>query len=117
LTSRRGEFFRVALPDSATLDGWMIRPRDFDSTRTYPLLMYVYGEPAGQTGRDGWMGGLGRGFRLLADQGYVVASVDNRGPPAPRGRAWRKVVYGAIGGLSSRKQAAATAAPPGPRGY
>src|SRR5256886_380429 len=110
LTSRRGEFFRVPLPDSATLDGWMIRPRDFDSTRTYPLLMYVYGEPAGQTARDQWMGGLGLWFRMLADQGYVVASVDNRGTPAPRGRAWRKVVYGAIGVLSSREQADAVRA-------
>jgi len=110
LTSRRGEFFRVPLPDSATLDGWMIRPRDFDSTRTYPLLMYVYGEPAGQTVRDQWMGGLGLWFRMLADQGYVVASVDNRGTPAPRGRAWRKVVYGAIGVLSSREQADAVRA-------
>jgi dipeptidyl-peptidase-4 len=109
-TSRRGEFFRVALPDSATLDGWMIRPRDFDSTRTYPLLMYVYGEPAGQTVRDQWMGGPGLWFRMLADQGYVVASVDNRGTPAPRGRAWRKVVYGAIGVLSSREQADAVRA-------
>ena len=44
LTSRKTEFFRVMLPDGATLDGWMIRPRDFDSTKTYPLLMYVYGE-------------------------------------------------------------------------
>ena len=110
LTARRGEFFRVTLPDSATLDGWMIRPRDFDSTRTYPLLMYVYGEPAGQTVRDGWMGSLGLWFRTLADQGYVVASVDNRGTPAPRGRAWRKVVYGAIGVLSSREQADAVRA-------
>src|SRR5436305_474599 len=110
LTSRRGEFFRVPLPDSATLDGWMIRPHDFDSTRTYPLLMYVYGEPAGQTARDPWMGGLGLWFRMLADQGYVVASVDNRGTPAPRGRAWRKVVYGTIGVLSSREQADAVRA-------
>src|SRR5205823_12326672 len=47
---------------------------------------------------------------MLADQGYVVASVDNRGTPAPRGRAWRKVVHGAIGVLSSREQADAVRA-------
>jgi dipeptidyl-peptidase-4 len=105
LTTRAAEFFRVTLPDSATLDGWMIRPRDFDSTKTYPLLMYVYGEPAGQTVLDRWTGRTALWHRMLADQGYVIASLDNRGTPAPRGRAWRKVVYGAIGVLSSREQA------------
>ncbi|HZI21144.1 MAG TPA: S9 family peptidase [Gemmatimonadales bacterium] len=110
LTRRGVEFFRVPLPDSASLDGWMIRPRDFDSTRTYPLLMYVYGEPAGQTVLDRWTGALGLWYRALADQGYIVASVDNRGTPAPRGRAWRKVVYRAIGVLSSREQADAVRA-------
>ncbi|PYP52687.1 MAG: S9 family peptidase [Gemmatimonadetes bacterium] len=110
LTARPAEFFRVTLPDSATLDGWMIRPRDFDSTKTYPLLMHVYGEPAGQTVLDRWAGRTGLWHRMLADQGYVVASVDNRGTPAPRGRAWRKVVHGAIGVLSSREQADAVRA-------
>ena len=105
LGSRPTEFFKVALHDGATLDGWMIRPRDFDSTRTYPLLMYVYGEPAGQTVVDTWSGGTGLWFHMLADLGYVVASVDNRGTPAPKGRAWRKVVYGQIGVLSSAEQA------------
>ena len=104
------EFFKVQVRDKVTLDGWMIRPRDFDSTKTYPLLMYVYGEPAGQTVRDAWSGPQGLWHRMLADQGYVVASVDNRGTPAPRGRAWRKVVYGQIGVLSSREQADAVRA-------
>lgn len=105
LGERPTEFFKVALHDGATLDGWMIRPRNFDSTRTYPLLMYVYGEPAGQTVVDRWSGATGLWFHLLADQGYIVASVDNRGTPAPKGRAWRKVVYGQIGVLSSAEQA------------
>ena len=109
LITRRTEFFQVTLQDGATLDGWMIRPRTFDSTRTYPLLMYVYGEPAGQTVLDSW-GGRQLWHRMLADQGYVVASVDNRGTPAPKGRAWRKVVYGRIGALSSREQADAVRA-------
>jgi len=110
LTGRKTEFFKVALADGATLDGWMIRPRVFDSTKTYPLLMYVYGEPAGQTVLDQWFGSPGVWFRTLADQGYVVASVDNRGTPAPKGRAWRKVVYGAIAVLSSGEQADAVRA-------
>ena len=103
------EFFRVRTSDGTDLDGWMLRPRDFDSTKTYPLLMYVYGEPAGQTVVDAWSP-QGLWFRTLADQGYIVASVDNRGTPAPRGRAWRKVVYGAIGVLSSQEQADAVKA-------
>ena len=52
LITRPGEFFRVAVSDGVSLDGWMIKPANFDSTRGYPLLMYVYGEPAGQTGRS-----------------------------------------------------------------
>jgi dipeptidyl-peptidase 4 len=110
LVSRPVEFFTVPVGDGVKLDGWMLRPRDFDSTKTYPLLMHVYGEPAGQTVLDRWSGSTGLWHRMLADRGYVVASVDNRGTPAPRGRAWRKVVYGAIGVLSSREQADAVRA-------
>src|SRR3989441_56005 len=112
LIARKTEFFKITLPppDGATLDGWMIRPRNFDSTKTYPLLMHVYGEPAGQTVVDSWGGQGILWHRLIADQGYIVASVDSRGTPAPKGRAWRKVVYGQIGVLSSREQADAVRA-------
>src|SRR6266487_2299803 len=64
----------------------MIKPANFDSTKVYPLLMYVYGEPAGQTAQDSWGGGH-LWEHMIADQGYVVATVDNRGTPSPRGRA------------------------------
>jgi len=101
------EFFKVEAADGVTLDAWMIKPRDFDPARKYPLLIYVYGEPAGQTVLDSWMETLTLFHRALADQGYLIASFDNRGTPAPRGRAWRKVVYGAVGVLSSQEQAAA----------
>ncbi len=101
------EFFRVDVGNGVVLDGWMIKPKDFDSTRTYPTLFYVYGEPAGQTVTDAWSGAGGLWQHLVADQGYVVVSVDNRGTPAPRGRDWRKVVYGKIGIISSADQAAA----------
>jgi len=110
LITRPTEFFKVKVGDGVSLDGWMIRPRTFDSTKTYPLLMHVYGEPAGQTVLDRWSGTTGLWHRMLADQGYVVASVDNRGTPAPRGRNWRKIVYGAIGVLASREQANAVRA-------
>jgi dipeptidyl-peptidase 4 len=114
--TRPGEFLKVPVSDRVTLDGWMIKPANFDSTKVYPLLMYVYGEPAGQTAQDSWGGGH-LWEHMIADQGYVVATVDNRGTPAPRGRAWRKVVYGAIGVLSSREQADAVRTLTGSRHY
>jgi dipeptidyl-peptidase 4 len=107
---RPTEFFRVPVGGGVELDGWMILPRNFDPARKYPLLMYVYTEPWSQTVLDDWGGGLALWHRMLADAGYVVASVDNRGTPGPRGRAWRKVVYGAVGELSSREQAEAVRA-------
>ncbi len=100
-----GEFFQVKLDDGTTLDGWMVKPRNFNPNTKYPLLMYVYGEPAGTTVDDAW-GFDGRLWsQTLADAGYLVASVDNMGTPAPKGRAWRKAVYGQIGVLSSAQQA------------
>ena len=99
------EFFQVQVPDGATLDGWMIKPRNFDPSKRYPLLMHVYGEPAAQTVMDAFGGSRDGWHHLLADQGYIVASVDTRGTPAPKGRAWRKVIYGSIGTIASREEA------------
>jgi dipeptidyl-peptidase-4 len=101
------EFFRVEIGGGTQLDGWMIRPPDFDATKRYPVLFHVYGEPAGQTALDRWGGRNYLWHLLLAQQGYLVISVDNRGTPAPRGRAWRKMVYRKIGVLASQDQAAA----------
>jgi dipeptidyl-peptidase 4 len=106
---RRGPagFVRVDAGPGLKLDGWIMRPPGFDSTKRYPLLFYVYGEPAGQTVLDAW-GGEGYLWHLLLTQhGYVVASVDNRGAPSPRGREFRKSVYKKIGVVSSADQAAA----------
>jgi dipeptidyl-peptidase-4 len=104
------EFFTVNAGDGATLDGWMITPRGFDASKQYPVLVYVYGEPAGQTVVDRWGGGRGLFHRAIANEGFVVVSIDNRGTPAPKGAAWRKVIYGTVGDLSSREQAAAVRA-------
>jgi dipeptidyl-peptidase-4 len=104
------EFFRVRGAGGAggyDLDGWMIKPPGFDSTKKYPLLFYVYGEPAGQTVQDAWGGAQFLWHQLLAQEGYIVASVDNRGTPPPRGRAWRKSVYRKIGILATADQTAA----------
>lgn len=104
------EFFQVTVGDGATLDGWMIRPRDFDPGKKYPILVQVYGEPASQTVLDRWGGNGMLWHRMLADLGYIVVSFDNRGTPAPKGRAWRKVIYGAIGPIASQEQADAVRA-------
>jgi dipeptidyl-peptidase-4 len=101
------EFFQVDVGQGVTLDGWMIKPQDFDPTRKYPLLIHVYGEPATQTVLDAWGRKLVLFHHLLANEGYLVVSIDNRGTPAPKGRGWRKVVYGSVGVLSSKEQAAA----------
>ena len=115
--SRPTEFFSVTVDSGVTLDGFMIRPRDFDSTRAYPVLVYVYGEPAGQTVRDAWGGSGSLWYRAIADLGYLVVSFDNQGTPAPKGRAWRKSVYGQIGVRSSRQQAEAIQALARSRSY
>jgi dipeptidyl-peptidase-4 len=101
------EFFRVTTEDGVTMDGWIMKPKDFDAARKYPLLFFVYGEPAGQTVTDNWGGSRYLWHLMLTQQGYLVASVDNRGTPAPRGREWRKSVHGEIGTLASRDQAGA----------
>ena len=92
--------------DGLRLDGWVMKPPGFDSTKRYPLLYLVYGEPAGQTALDQWDGSY-PWYVMLTQQGYVVASVDNRGTPSPRGRAFRKAIYKKIGVVNSADQAGA----------
>jgi dipeptidyl-peptidase 4 len=104
------EFFKVDIGEGVTLDGWVIKPPDFDPQKRYPVLFHVYTEPWGQTVLDSW-GGLNlRWHMMLAQQGYVVMSVDNRGTPAPRGRAWRKIFYRKVGIVNSQDQANAVKA-------
>ena len=113
----RSEFFQVGVDDGITLDGWMMRPKDFDRAKKYPVLVFVYGEPAGTTVVDRWSGSNTLFHAALADEGYLIVSFDNRGTPSPKGRDWRKVVYGAVGVLSSKEQAAALRALAGQRPY
>ncbi len=101
------EFFKVDIGDGVSLDGWCLQPLDFDPAQKYPLLVYVYGEPAGSTVINRWGGSSQLWHLMLAQQGYVVMSFDNRGTKAPRGRAWRKSIYQKIGVLPPQDQAAA----------
>ncbi len=104
------EFFKVSIGEGVTLDGWLLKPPNHDPKRQYPLVVYVYGEPAGVTVTDGWPGRRGLFHRALASEGYLVVSFDNRGTPAPKGRGWRKSIYGEVGVLSARDQTAAVLA-------
>jgi dipeptidyl-peptidase-4 len=98
------EFFKVDAGDGVTVDGWMVKPPNFDPSKKYPVLVNIYGEPAGQTTRDSWGGTNTLFHRYIASLGYLVVSFDNSGTPAPRGRAWRKAIYGDVGVLSSKQQ-------------
>lgn len=101
------EFFTVDVEEGVSLDAYMIKPPDFDPSKKYPVLFYVYGEPWNQTVLDSWGGSTYLWHLMLTQQGYIVMSVDNRGTPGPKGRDFRKCVYGQIGVLSSADQAAA----------
>lgn len=104
--TQSAEFLKVDA-GGVTLDAWVLKPDGFDPAKKYPVLVYVYGEPAAQTVANHWGGEQALFHRYISQKGYVVVSVDNRGTPAPRGREWRKIIYGSVGVLSSQEQAAA----------
>ena len=99
------EYFRVPLNDSLDLDAYIIKPPNFDPKKKYPVIFYVYGEPAGTTVQDKWSRNDLWDY-FLSQQGYIVISVDNRGTKVPRGRAWKESVYKKIGIVASFDQAA-----------
>jgi len=100
------EFFKVKTEDGTELDAWMKKPDNFDQTKKYPVVFYVYGEPASQTVKDTY--GTGNNAEYVGDMakdGYIYISVENRGAPAPKGREFRKSIYKNIGILNSKDQA------------
>jgi dipeptidyl-peptidase-4 len=102
------EYFKVTTEDNITVDGWMVKPVNFDSTKKYPVVFFVYTEPAGSTVIDSY----GAQFNFLFDgdmsaEGYIQVSLDNRGTPSLRGAEWRKSIYGQIGRLNIHDQAMA----------
>jgi dipeptidyl-peptidase 4 len=103
----RVEFLQLDIGNAVTLDAWMLKPRDFDPSKTYPVLVYVYGEPHAQTVLDSWGTVHDPFHRVIASLGYLVVSIDNRGTPAPKSAAWRRSVFGSLGPLSTEEQAAA----------
>lgn len=98
------EFLQIPIGEGVVLDASLLKPRNFDPARKYPVIVHVYGEPANTTVVDRWQGNQGLFHRALANEGYLVVSFDNRGTPSPKGRAWRKVIYGSVGVLSAQEQ-------------
>jgi dipeptidyl-peptidase-4 len=106
LELRRPEFIKVPTAPGVELNAYLIKPPRFDSTRAYPLLMYVYGGPGSQTVLDAWGGDLYLWHQLVAREGYLVASVDNRGTGA-RGARFKKITYLNLGTYETADQIAA----------
>jgi len=100
------DFFKIKTAEGIEMDGWMAKPKNFDSNKKYPVLFLVYTEPWGANVHDTY-GVAGNNLYAgnLAEDGYLYISIDNRGTPAPKGRAWRKSIYKKIGVINIEDQA------------
>jgi dipeptidyl-peptidase 4 len=90
------EFFTFTTSEDIELNAYMIKPADFNPGKEYPVLMYVYGGPGSQTATHRWDTWNGLWYQMLAQQGYIVVSVDNRGTGA-RGEYFKKMTYLELG--------------------
>ncbi|MCU4176428.1 S9 family peptidase [Carboxylicivirga sp. N1Y90] len=99
------EFIKVDIGETI-LDAWLIKPVDFDPAKKYPTIFYVYGEPFLSEVQDTWKSS-DLWHQYMAQQGYIIACVDNRGTNVARGTEWRKCIYGQVGELAVHDQAAA----------
>lgn len=97
------EFYTVQTQDGLSLDGYLITKANLDKTKQHPIINFVYGEPAAQIVLDRWRS-RDMWHVMMAQRGFVISAVDNRGTPAPKGREWRRSVYGNIGPLGARDQ-------------
>ncbi|MEM8667084.1 MAG: DPP IV N-terminal domain-containing protein [Planctomycetota bacterium] len=107
LVPRPTEFVSIDIGDGVQMDACITKPSEFDESKRYPILVYVYGEPYSQTVLDRWGAGQTDFHRVVADTGYVVVSIDNRGTACPKGAAWRRSIFGSLGPLSTEDQAVA----------
>jgi dipeptidyl-peptidase 4 len=97
------EYLQITTEDNVTLDAWINKPKNFDASKKYPVVMYVYGEPAGSTVQDSY--GNHTNFLYKGDirqDGYIQVSIDNRGTPMLKGAKWRKAIYRRIGVVNIR---------------
>jgi len=101
-------FFKITTEEGVELDGWIAKPNNFDPKKKYPVVFKVYAEPASSTVTDAY-GTAGDYLYTgnMAEEGYIHISVDNRGTPSPKGRAWRKSIYRKLGQINIKDQAMA----------
>ncbi len=95
------EFVKIQTDDQITLNAWINKPKNFDSTKKYPVVFYVYGEPAATTVVDSY--GAQNNFLYKGDiraDGYIQVTIDNRGSPVLKSAAWRKSIYRKIGDVN-----------------
>lgn len=97
------EFFNFTTSEGISLNGWMIKPADFNPSKKYPVFQYMYGGPNSQTVKNEWLGPNYFWFQMLAQNGYIIVSVDNRGTGA-RGEAFNKCIYKQLGKLETIDQ-------------
>lgn len=97
------EFFTFTNSSGTSLNGWMMKPANFDATKKYPVYMYVYGGPGHNTVVDSWGSSDYCWHQFLTQHGYIVVSVDNRGTEY-RGKAFKKCTYGQMGKLETEDQ-------------
>lgn len=91
------EFTTMTIFDSVELNGYIIKPSNFDPNKKYPLMMFLYGGPGSQQVTKKWDGGSRDLFhRMLAQNGYVIACFDNRGTGG-RGSKFKKITYKELG--------------------
>lgn len=100
------EFLPIDNAEGQILNAWIIKPANFDPSKKYPVLMYVYGGPGSQTVTDSWGGANDFWYQMLASKGYIVVSVDGRGT-GNRGSRFKTCTYLNLGGLELEDQAAA----------
>jgi len=100
------EYVKVTTEDNISLDAWIRKPKNFDPSKKYPVVLYVYGEPAAST-VDNSYGGHNNFLYSgdIAEDGYVQVAIDNRGTPVLKGAAWRKAIYRKIGIINVRDMA------------
>lgn len=95
------EYVKLKLDDGTELDAWISKPKNLDPSKKYPVVMYVYGEPAASVVGDSY--GVQNNFLYqgnMADDGYVYVAIDNHGTPVLKGAPWRKAIYRKIGRIN-----------------
>lgn len=97
------EFTKITTEEGVDLNGWMIKPSNFDKKKKYPVLLHCYGGPGAQEVLNQWDYFDLFWYQMLADQGYIIACFDNRGTGG-RGRDFRASTYGQLGKLECEDQ-------------